>query len=207
MACAKTVGAGYICAFWQNGASGSLNDGLGHLKNLQAHGCKNCGSDPTEPGNDVSNGQFTVNFVTKRCCAPGVIETTCYCNGTGAPDPSNPGFKPGWCTAHVVQFQRNEYGIGDRFAFDVVLFDDAKTIVGQVQKQAVDASTGSLGVTSALPWVFVITPGQKDEDPVGFKYSDQSWDSKSKEHQSSLGKGPENGYQKGNREGDMGFSC
>lgn len=38
--------------------------------------------------------------------------------------PSNePGFTPGWCTMHVVQHQRNEYGVGADYAFDVVIFD------------------------------------------------------------------------------------
>ena len=80
MICSRTLGAGWVCIFWQNGASGTLIDGLQHVDNLVHHGCKNCGSDPTEPGNNVKQGELTSNFVTHPCCVPGPIDETCYCN-------------------------------------------------------------------------------------------------------------------------------
>lgn len=39
------------------------------------------------------------------------------------PPSDQPGYTPGWCTMHVVQHQRNEYGVGADYAFDVVIFD------------------------------------------------------------------------------------
>ncbi|OJJ43607.1 hypothetical protein ASPZODRAFT_136060 [Penicilliopsis zonata CBS 506.65] len=56
------------CAFYQSGASGTIADALGHIQNLIKHGCKVCGSDPTQPGNDVSKGQLTVNSVSSPNC-------------------------------------------------------------------------------------------------------------------------------------------
>ena len=35
-----------------------------HLQNLIDHGCQACGSDPTQPGNDVNKGMLTVNYVS-----------------------------------------------------------------------------------------------------------------------------------------------
>jgi Kp4 protein len=31
------------------------------------HGCRGCGSVPTNPGNDVKNGELTVNYVENPC--------------------------------------------------------------------------------------------------------------------------------------------
>ncbi|OAA52155.1 Killer toxin, Kp4/SMK-like, core [Cordyceps fumosorosea ARSEF 2679] len=65
---------GSICAFYQNGASGSTKDAYGQLQQLLDHKCHACGSVPTEPGNDVSKGELTVNYVSKPCC-----EGDCHC--------------------------------------------------------------------------------------------------------------------------------
>jgi hypothetical protein len=56
--------SGAICALFQNGASGTLSDALSFLNQIQSHGCKVCGSVPTNPGNDVSTGELTVNFIS-----------------------------------------------------------------------------------------------------------------------------------------------
>ena len=40
------------------------------------------------------------------------------------------GFTPGWCTMHVVQYQRNEFGVGAQYDFDVVIFEGAKKHIG-----------------------------------------------------------------------------
>jgi hypothetical protein len=40
-----------------------VEDTLRHVKNLLTHGCKGCGSDPVNPGNDVSTGELTVNWI------------------------------------------------------------------------------------------------------------------------------------------------
>lgn len=58
---------GNCCAFFQNGASGTVYNVRDHVQRLMSHGCKICGSNPTKPGNDVSTGQLTVNYVSNRC--------------------------------------------------------------------------------------------------------------------------------------------
>lgn len=121
-------------------------------------------------------------------------------------DPS-PGFTSGWCTMHVVQHQRNEYGIGADYAFDVILYDAAHKIIGLTQRQPIDPVTKSLSLTSHLPLTVEIEAKGGDNDPVVFKYGRQTWRSGDGTHQSTLGNGPEHGYEYGNREGDMGFTC
>ncbi|ROW03860.1 hypothetical protein VPNG_07270 [Cytospora leucostoma] len=56
---------GHICAFLQN-ISGTKTGAevKQYVQNLLNHGCKTCGSDPTEPGNNVDNGELTVNYVS-----------------------------------------------------------------------------------------------------------------------------------------------
>ncbi|CAO2654522.1 Nn.00g112550.m01.CDS01 [Neocucurbitaria sp. VM-36] len=121
-------------------------------------------------------------------------------------DPS-PGFTPGWCTMHVVQHQRNEYGIGGEYAFDVIIYDDAKKVIGSVQAAPIDANSKTLSVTSHLPYTVEVEAKGGDADPVVFKYGGQTWQSGDGTHQNTLGNGPENGYEYGDREGDMGFTC
>lgn len=65
---------GSICAFYQSGASGTAQDAYGQIQGLLNHKCRQCGSIPTQPGNDVSKGQLTVNYVSKPCC-----EGDCHC--------------------------------------------------------------------------------------------------------------------------------
>ncbi|TQV90464.1 hypothetical protein V2A60_010454 [Cordyceps javanica] len=59
---------GSLCAFYQNGASGSAGQTSEFLQQLLDHGCKKCGSVPTQPGNDVSKGELTVNVVGNPSC-------------------------------------------------------------------------------------------------------------------------------------------
>ncbi|KAL3963620.1 hypothetical protein ACCO45_000624 [Purpureocillium lilacinum] len=47
---------GSLCAFYQNGATGTAEQASGFMQALLDHGCKKCGSCPTQPGNDVKNG-------------------------------------------------------------------------------------------------------------------------------------------------------
>ncbi|KAK8915594.1 hypothetical protein H634G_07830 [Metarhizium anisopliae BRIP 53293] len=64
IACVAHV-TGRLCAFYQNigGRSFNKQQSVSFLDQLRDHGCKNCGSIPTDPGNNVGNGQLTVNFV------------------------------------------------------------------------------------------------------------------------------------------------
>ena len=58
--------AGNFCAFLQNAPEAkTVAQVKGYVQALLNHGCQVCGSDPTEPGNDVSKGQLTVNYVSK----------------------------------------------------------------------------------------------------------------------------------------------
>ncbi|KAK5993975.1 KP4 killer toxin [Cladobotryum mycophilum] len=65
---------GSICAFYQNGASGTGHDAFNQAKQIIDHGCRICGSVPTQPGNDVSKGQLTINYVSNPCC-----QGNCHC--------------------------------------------------------------------------------------------------------------------------------
>jgi hypothetical protein len=121
-------------------------------------------------------------------------------------DPA-PGFSKGWCTMHIVQNQRNEYGIGGEYAFDVIIYDAKKKIIGSVQRAAVNPQSKTLSVTSHLPYTVEIEAKGGDNDPVVFKYGDQTWKDNDASHQSTFSNGPRHGYEYGNREGDMGFTC
>jgi hypothetical protein len=121
-------------------------------------------------------------------------------------DPA-PGFAPGWCTMHVVQNQRNQYGIGGEYEFDVIIYDAKKKIIGSVQGAAIDSQSKTLSVTSHLPWTVDIEAKGGDNDPVVFKYGGQTWQDNDAAHQSTFSSGPRHGYEYGNREGDMGFTC
>ena len=123
-------------------------------------------------------------------------------------DPA-PGFTPGWCTAHVNQYQRNEYRTGARYRFDVVIYDAAGKQLAHRQGEEV-REDGIIEITSRLPSVLILQAGPNDNDFVSFKYAGQSWscdDNDGGDHGCTLGNGEEHGYENGDREGDMGFSC
>jgi hypothetical protein len=65
IACVPHV-TGRLCAFYQNIGSRTFSkeQSVTYLDQLRAHGCVNCGSIPTDSGNNVDNGELTVNFVS-----------------------------------------------------------------------------------------------------------------------------------------------
>ncbi|KAK5993976.1 KP4 killer toxin [Cladobotryum mycophilum] len=63
----KVACTGSLCAFFQSGGSGTAGRASELLQELLDHGCKKCGSVPTNPGNDVSHGQLTANIVSDPC--------------------------------------------------------------------------------------------------------------------------------------------
>ncbi|KID84465.1 Killer toxin, Kp4 [Metarhizium guizhouense ARSEF 977] len=69
---------GSFCAFFQN-TSGTGKQAEALVQKLLDRGCKRCGSVATHPGNDVSAGALTVNFVKEPCC-----KGDCFCSGRGA---------------------------------------------------------------------------------------------------------------------------
>ncbi|KAF9779696.1 hypothetical protein IL306_001292 [Fusarium sp. DS 682] len=56
---------GSLCAFYQNIGSRTFTkeQTVSFLDSLRDHGCTKCGSIPTDAGNNVDNGELTVNFV------------------------------------------------------------------------------------------------------------------------------------------------
>jgi hypothetical protein len=56
---------GRLCAFYQNIGDRTFNQAqtLMYLQWLLDHSCRVCGSVPTDDGNDVNNGELTVNYV------------------------------------------------------------------------------------------------------------------------------------------------
>lgn len=122
---------------------------------------------------------------------------------------SIPGYTPGWCTAHVVQYQRNEFGTGANFAFDVVIHDYAGEQIGHIQHASV-GDDGGLSVSSRLPAMLTLHAGGNDQDFVSFAYMGQSWtcdDNDGGPHACTLGNGQNYGYENGGRNGDLGFTC
>lgn len=108
-------------------------------------------------------------------------------------------YVPGECGVHVVHFQTNPDRTTKPYRLSVVLKDALQRIIGGVVE--VDAPSGQpVNVNSELPYVFIATTGNVDDDPIKFAYSGQSWDSNS--GQCSVG-----GYEDGNREMDCSFSC
>ena len=55
-------GNGGLCAYLQNGANATGADLVVLMQGLLKHGCKKCGSIPTTPGNNVNDGELTVNW-------------------------------------------------------------------------------------------------------------------------------------------------
>lgn len=144
-----------------------------------------------------------------RCGVPLEGKTLFGHSLIGDDDSPEGGYKPGWCTAHVAQYQRNEYGTGLRYAFDITLYDAEGNQIGHVQHKEVDEG-GHLSMTSQLPYTLDLSSGQSDEDFVSFCYAGQCWtcdDGDGGNHGCTLGNGKENGYENGDREGDFGFTC
>lgn len=115
-------------------------------------------------------------------------------------------YLPGYCGVHVTQYQKNEGpaaangGVGtSNYRFDITIFDEIQVQVGQVLLANAPGGVG-VGVTSALPWVLIVTALNVDEDPVRFAYAGSAWDSNSP--QCSVGK-----YDSGSRNMDCGFPC
>ena len=128
--------------------------------------------------------------------------------------PAGAGATHGWCTMHVTQWQRNENGIGDNYAFDAQIYDAAGYLLDQFARVPIDANTKSLSLNSrSLDLDVIITADGGDDDNVKFAYGAETWacgDWATRDHQCTLGDGKAEGqfgYDGGKREGDMGFDC
>ena len=110
-------------------------------------------------------------------------------------------YVPGWCGAHIIQYQLNEGPGSDTsvYRLTIELKDANGADLGGVN--TVEAPSGvEIDVDSDLPAVFIATTGYKDSDPIQFAYNGEGWDSTS--DQCSLG-----GYAGGSRQIDCGFTC
>lgn len=127
-----------------------------------------------------------------------------------------PGYEPGWCTAHVIQYQKNEFGNGPEYSWVAQIFDGKGDQIAKMDKTP-NASDRTLTVRSSpLPYDLVIHAGAVDSDPAGFCYADQCWTcdgGNGGAHLCTLGdKGDKednknHGWENGDREGNMGFTC
>ncbi|CAJ2505382.1 Uu.00g127760.m01.CDS01 [Anthostomella pinea] len=115
--------------------------------------------------------------------------------------------KPG--TAHVVQYQKNEFGTGAKYQLEAQIFDGAGDQIGHTGKTEVDDS-GFISLASKLPNQVVFQVGAVDSDPLKACYASDCWtcdDGDGGAHACNVGNGPRNGFENGDREGDMGFTC
>ncbi|KAJ6437861.1 protein kinase domain-containing protein [Purpureocillium lavendulum] len=202
------------------GINGNKEDGLHHPA-LQFKALNNweqirvqdiIDAHPGDTGNlcekKKSNGGRTLEWT---CGFPKLTKVSSSAFGINLmnPDSKGKGYAKGWCTAHVVQYQKNEFGTGSDYRFAVQIFDAKKNQIGHVQKAAV-AKNRYLGVASKLPYKLVVKAGKVDSDPVSVCYGDQCWtcdENGGGRHGCTLGHGKDNGYENGDREGDMGFTC
>ncbi|OTB07668.1 hypothetical protein M426DRAFT_317969 [Hypoxylon sp. CI-4A] len=115
-----------------------------------------------------------------------------------APALENRQFTSGQCGIHVVQYQKNENGVGENYKFDISIVDAQGTGIGQVLAQEIP-DFQSASIPSQLPYTITVTAGSVDDDPVNFAYAGYAFSSSSG---CSTG-----GYQNGNRDMDCGFSC
>ena len=132
-----------------------------------------------------------------------------------ADKPSAGKFKPGWCTMHVTQWQKNTddgaHPHSPEYNIDVEIFDGAdppKPLYlydcdGCGTKATTVALNGAPNVyNTVLPNRVIVVVGAKDEDVVKFEYGDQKWDSNDQVHHSNFGP-----FEDQKRQGDTGFSC
>ncbi|SPO07761.1 uncharacterized protein DNG_10456 [Cephalotrichum gorgonifer] len=110
-------------------------------------------------------------------------------------------FKEGWCTAHIIQRQRWQGAVGDRFKFDLQIWDGEGNDIYHELHQEVDEH-GLLSVKSLLPYTIEIQTTGEDNDDVGICYADQCFSCDGNDggdHHCTLGNGDENGYEDGDR--------
>ncbi|RFU79331.1 killer toxin, kp4 [Trichoderma arundinaceum] len=69
----NTVGNPYLCIFYQKtGRSWTVDQTISYVQELVDHGCSACGSVPTDPGNNVDNGELTANMVAAQYARRGM---------------------------------------------------------------------------------------------------------------------------------------
>ena len=142
-----------------------------------------------------TSSDISIQFIGSTSVQKGQVQFPCEMTPPGS-TADQPLFAPGWCTAHVVQYQKPDPAV-DPYKLDVNIYDAAGTPVG-ISSGAVS----STAVTGSLPYTFDVGTGAVDDDPVTFAYGDQSWDSNDSSHQCSVG-----AYDSGSRQIDCGWTC
>ncbi|KAK5171137.1 uncharacterized protein LTR77_004281 [Saxophila tyrrhenica] len=118
--------------------------------------------------------------------------------GLDSDAPTTNGYLSGWCTAHVIQYQKEDPAV-DSYQLEVKIYDANENEIGSTDGMV--SSAEPIALSSVLPWTLVIGTGSIDDHPVTFAYGDQSWDSNNQEHSSNFG-----AYDSGSRNGDTGFT-
>lgn len=110
-------------------------------------------------------------------------------------------YVPGFCTVHVVQYQKNEPTVNPNpdYKFDITMKDYDQNQIGQLLSADAPGAVG-VDVDSQLPYVLIVTAGTVDSDPVSFAYAGEIWDSDG----SSCGA---TAYGSGTRQINCSFGC
>lgn len=141
------------------------------------------------------DADISLGFDSSYSVQTGTAEFPCVLTPPGTTGSET--YAPGWCTTHVVQYQKPDPAT-DPYTLDVSLFDGAGTPIG-----AITGAISSTALTSLLPYTFDVGTENVDSDPVTFAYAGDSWDSNdSTNHQCSVG-----AYDSGSRQIDCGFTC
>lgn len=82
-----SIGNGGVCVFPQNGGV-SLKQARTLMDGLLQHGCTTCGSNPTQPGNNVDSGELTVNYVANPFCIGNCLSSSAVGGAAGSANPT-----------------------------------------------------------------------------------------------------------------------
>ncbi|KAI4162424.1 MAG: hypothetical protein LQ342_003990 [Letrouitia transgressa] len=108
-------------------------------------------------------------------------------------------YENGWCTMHFTQYEKNNGGRRETFAYDLRVYDDIQRLVGGINGvELPDYKEGVLLTDLEHPLLF--QSGVIRSDPILFRYDKEVWSTSDKH--CFVGK-----YDGGNRDGDCGFRC
>jgi hypothetical protein len=117
---------------------------------------------------------FGTETISWNC---GILKVDTAAFGLSIFSPVNPApdFTPGWCTVHVVQYQRNEYGVGADFVFDVIIYDHVKKVIRVTQQAPIVANSKTLSIKTRLAWTIEVEVKGGDNNLVIFSWSGVEW--------------------------------
>ena len=114
-------------------------------------------------------------------------------------------FKPGNCSVHFSQWQKNEgdENLLNSYQIEVDMFDEEGHLIGQAAKQ--DNAQPIEIFESVLPFHLIVGSVGNDSDPVSFWYSDQFWQSNDTKRCQTREK--DYVWHKGMRQGHCNWTC